>query len=301
MKILFFFFLAISFTKTATSQLNKHKNDLSAKEVRGQVKSISEFTIYEKTEFGKTYIDDTTLTNYLEYNKDGFILVDNSYAPSREKQFDTKYSYSEDGKLILRVFTDVENASKVATTFKYDKNNLLSKTLDDNSRVSFKSKYAYDSLNRKVSETTYGNQEKKPSKVSYSYKTFQDTMLITKTVTNSSGMIGSISYSYYDKNNNLIRQEFFPTPNENPTVLENIYHNNLIVRHSSNISYTWFYNHEDNGLLLAKIAIDPTTGSLVKSYQYSYEFDKKGNWIAREILLNNTLFESKTRVFVYYD
>lgn len=238
------------------------------------------------------YAWDTNFANNLSVTKRN---PDNS-------QLDRVGMKYKNGKVTERTVYSRQDLPIEKTTYEYDsKGNLITENFYlDKDAVQIKNIYEYNGPN-KISEVKLRADGSMIYKTFYEYNTANK--LVKSGTTDSNGKVQYAQDITYDKNNNVLTytstegtdtqttDKFNYDANNNKTLWVNLVNNKEIFKAD--------YKYDKNNNLIAVNSTD-TQNAMNISNTYSYEYDKKGNWIKKTTTINSKPAFTTTRTITYF-
>lgn len=288
--LLFIFNVIINLNAVAQNKAinhqNKSKNDLTKKNLLGEVKSLTEYyyIVTKSSTSSNVKIGMKTVSNF---NSKG--MLNEVYIYSGPK-LDSIMSYRK---------------------YVYDDKGRHLKTVDKGGKIKRTSKYSYD-INKNLVETAYSNNQRISSRIIYNKFHKRDTMY-SYTRNGDSGF--KIVYHYDAKSNcteeirykadgSLDKKEVYIFNKENNKIQENHYDFSGVK--TGKISYQYDKNRniisqiDSNLMFIGGLPKNKIWDKIFsKTFQYDV-FDKQGNWKAQNLILNDKPVIFMKREITYY-
>lgn len=278
----------------------QEENNWTRENLKGEVKSCTEFGYYAKESFGNIVKGErlySSENNYkMVFDKKSNLLEKSTYNSDLSLNTKFVYTYNKKGELIEMIeYTEYGNHR---VTYKYENSYVVEERIyhydgDSNLIAKWNNKYngnnylikrsgskyywiyEYDENNNKIEESYYSSDGELDIKLTYKYDTKRN--LIEESTYNSNGSLErKLTYIYDDNNYKVEESWLFPNNNEN---------------------LKFVHNYDDKGNLI-KTFISGSKGNTVLTYKY--EFDEKGNWTQKITFENDVPKYFYEREYEYF-
>lgn len=258
--------------------MNKKKNDLEEKGLRGNIKYIEEKNYFASKEPQSMEDDELYSYSLTSFNKDGNILK-HIYKTEDLDEFCT-YKYDSNGKIIKRSEYDGEDESLFGTEiFIHDQNGNIIENDRYNSigEFTYKDMYKYDSNGNKIEQNFYNS----------------NGLLIKRlnSIYNSNG--NEIEYKYYDSNEILEIKGTFKYDSRGNKI-ESIYYDS-----DESIYRRECFKYDEYGNIIENAYFDYKEQSNLSLF-FEYELDNKNNWIKQFLIQGGKRKIVWERKIIYY-
>lgn len=232
--------------------------------------SIDQFQNNEllfKTQY--TYTADGKLSKWEKKSINGELIE------SREYRF-------QDGKVIAEIRKNPGMQHEIR--FVYEADLMVSEERWTNNRRKSKTSYVYNSDKLKIKEILFDANDKLVYTATFEY---EDNRIALEIYRNEQNEVVRKSTFAYDDNGNIIFQS--KLENNTPEVIEqNTYNENnqlveQIVSENGTLIWQQNYSYDKNGKVIESMSFDRIKR---ESISYQYEFDNKGNWIKRTMIVD---------------
>ncbi|MGE0021491.1 MAG: hypothetical protein AB7S72_17590 [Draconibacterium sp.] len=301
-KTLFLLFILFSCTNEVI------KNDLTEKNLKGRVKSITESRYNAIEKFGEVEKDsliDTTVFVYDEKGNSNFTDRD------RYKSNDPNCKFDERGNPI-----EYTTTGKYINNWKYklkwdDKNRVIEHCVFDNyGNLNLKRTFKFDDKGNKIEEGWQSASHSDPTKFTYRKhinKYDDENNLISKFIEdNIDGSLSPEETYKYDAKGNMVEEKHFSDGSifsikkcTYDNVGKLIETNEKTLDNSFNVRTIYKYDEKGNDIDVLYTGIfdnEPIT----RNYSNEYEYDKTGNWVKKVAFLNGKAEEIIEREIDYY-
>lgn len=271
-------------------------NDLEQNNLFDKVRSVE----LKKTNIFKDEIKDYILVSKEEYSENGNITHQEFYDNFGKINQWIKNEY-EKGNKVKTVSENFNFSSKSIEYYEYDeKNRCVFAKGNFNDTIIFSAKFEYDTLNNPIKQIAIQNNDTSINRIEYKYNK-QGNILFKKEGYNSN----EFKYNKDGKLTEIIsKSEYvgemkstcqYDSENRIKTISQ--YQNGITEKETE---FDKYYNQ-----IFVKYY---TNGKINKILKSEYDFDKKGNWIARKGLLNEnpmkndkftTIFIEKRKIEYY--
>jgi len=300
---------------------NHKSEEITEKQLHGQVKKVVEKHYFANSEFGEIKKGSLFYQRTSKYDNNGnliqeFCEMDDGLKFIVGRLCDHKVhnnKYDNKGNLIEAGIYDLDGSLSSKFTYKYNDNKVLIEECqylprwqvqnDYKDFLEYKTTYEYDKNSNQIRKNTYG-----PSGSLTLIQTIKhDTKgnLIEDCRFDKTGNPTTKTIYRYDDNNNLVEESFFikdrPADSKEFSYIygDNGYlkEKNRLNNDSSVNKYTYSYDNLGN-----LIEVNSFSGAhLMEKSTKKYEnFDKNGNWIIRTEFQNEVLKRMMKREIEYY-
>lgn len=236
----------------------------------------------EKTQLSTQYINNTPgIKTEYGWDKTGKNNTSITRRNADNSQIDRVEMKYQGNNLAQKITYNAQNNPTDKVAYIYDnKGNVIQEDIYLASEyVQYKAIYKYDKKNRKTSEARYDKDSKKHFESTYQY---EGDNLMKKYTTNKSGELEYSEDYTYDKKGNVLTQTTYENYEKSTTV-------DTYTYDDKGNKVTW--NVTKNGVLFMKASFTYDThnnntktevfdakGTKVDDREYTFEYDKKGNW-----------------------
>lgn len=189
--------------------------------------------------------------------------------------------------------------------YKYDKNKKLieEQYYRDKTEPISSLKIKYDNKGNKSEELSYDKDSKLAWKTSFSYNS--SNYLLNATTYNNTGKIDNQLSNTYDSKNRLIEKETFEsfTNSSNKEEFEYDDKNNTTswkVYKNNKLQSSIVYSYDDKNNMISQLVYD-ASNTIVFAKTITYTYDKKFNWIKRNVLINDSITFFTSRKIEYFN
>lgn len=257
----------------ACSRDKKKDTDLGNMQLKGKVNTlkVTTYNAYEKfgePQKGEQEGDEIRYT----FNEKGYKTEKCRYTPEGKLQSKKTYTYDERGRLAEK--TTEHKEGSIRHEYFYEDGNLVKMLeYDTKGAFSIKYRYGYDEKGRNVEENTYKADGSHMGKKVYRYDR-DGRRDEERTYLNDSESIYIQKSMKYNVRHHLVEEQVTHVEEK---------------RHETNRSLISKvnYKYNDDGIKTEKKVFDPEK-KIENLYTYSYTFDKKGNWIKKNIVKDGT-------------
>jgi len=241
------------------------------------------------------------ITEYVfDTRKNNISIVRKGSDNSLFDRVDMRY---KDGKVVEKTTFNRQNILTDMITYIYDdKGNLKGENFFlKTDAIQFKTAYEYDSQNRKILETRYNRDGKTEYSTRFIYN---GDKLVTTETTDGKGVVSYVENSGYDKKGNMISHATFDKFDGIQVRDEYRYDNkgNKIgwnVLRDNKVSLKAAYKFDSHGNITEQQAVE-ASGNVLDKRSYMYEYDSKGNWTRKIVLIDKKPVILTERVITYY-
>ena len=275
MKKQFIISLILLTTYSAISQIASTKTDVEKLKINGSILTLVQST-YKAAEIGGKVINET-LNSKAKYtfNKNGFLIESIVENPDKQLWY---------------------LPEKIATTYKYDTNDIIIETKAEEDTVIKIKSFVYDNLGNCI-ETKEYNQGKGLLIDKSEFKYNSNNQLLE---VNSSNVTNSTNRSFkYDANNNL-EEEFWThkTDGEIHTTSYTYKYN------QNNLEIESVYRNEEHEIYIITTAYDSANNPILKTTEdaickYTYTYDTQHNWTKCIQIINDVQYIITEREITY--
>jgi YD repeat-containing protein len=232
------------------------KTTRAGADLKGPVKSTSSVTYLAEEKFGTLVKDEAFMTEFCEYNKDGFLI--STKETEDEDVFNTKLIYDADNNLVEA--NRYQGKSELIAKFKvkYNEQGLQSITslYKADGSLEEKNVYAYNTKNLLAKQITYDEDGKKVAEETYEYDSE-----------------GRVSKETYISENREKKMETTVTTYAYNSKGQAIKRNEL---HADGTHRNYKLEYDQFGNLIKEYADEENYNT------YTYSYDSKNNWIKQE-------------------
>jgi len=246
------------------------KTDWEKNDLKGQVKSIKEYSYFAivengnitKGDRGRSGASESDVDKILTFNADGNLIDEKDYTSTDSLISHIKYEYQKNKKTGETWF-NAQNKPYLTVKYDYGFGGSLKdmERFDSDGNLTEKHTYKFDRKGNKVSETWLDADGNEDSSWDFTYD--KNGNLVEETWINSEGAPNYNRTLFYDNNGNISSQNWY-----------------LAFGPSSE----WIYNYDNSNRLVETIAKLSDGSQLIQKY----ELDKNGNWI-KAVQYNNNL------------
>lgn len=207
-------------------------------------------------------------------------------------------------KLAKKTTLSAQNIPTETTAYIYDsKGNVIEEDFYLTSyTIQYKNIYKYDKKNRQISEASYTAAGKKNFETISEYK---GNNLTKKYTINAKGETEYSEDFTYDQKGNILTKLRYESIDKS-TIQDKFMYDDKgnkvswqILKNNTPISGAQF-SYDSHNNLTSVISTDDKN-NVIDKREYTYEYDKKGNWIKKTSRINNTKLLSSERTITYFD
>ena len=267
---------AITFAWMSCTGSKKAKTDWDMYDLKGKVKTVTEKKYKARQAFGELTKDELSYTETISFTKDGkFEHSYSSYYFSDEhSEYESFFTYS-DKKSIQEQYRNDDFTGKIITVYTDWGDKESETSYDESGDQTWLTEYTYDNDHRLIERNDYYGRELNSREKNFKYN--EQGLVKSSKSYNSRGELSETNYYEYDDKGRMLE--------------------NTVEDDEGNVSYSIVNTYNDKGF----VACHKFLGSYYKSTEdYTYEYDKKGNYIVKyqvEKGGNTYIYE---RTIVYY-
>lgn len=268
------FFLAIILISciSSCSQTMSKKNDLLRLNLKGNIKTIRQFTYVAIEKFGEIQKGGFQPNIFFPENQNMILVFDNSGYINERLDFDksgiytskTKYSYNEQKIIISEIEEDIKGDIIFSKKSFYDDEKMTVKSI-----INYSKDYSVQTIDY------YDNSK---SKIKIDWYT-------------EDGKLSSRTLFKYDDNHNIIEENIYTSYGNLYAKTQNIYNTEGYKTESISTCKSElrndYYKYDDFGNKIEEYSNKKSI--LVNKYIYKYKYDSQNNWIERVCYLNGKL------------
>lgn len=267
---------AITFAWMSCTGSQKPQTDWDAYQLKGKVKTLTNKRYKAREAFGEITKDELSSSEVISFTKDGKIehSLSTYYYADEKAEYEYFYTYTDKKSIVEEYYND--DFSGKSITFYTDWGAKQSEmSYDDSGDETWKVEYTYDDKHRLIERNFYYDKELSGRDKNYKYT--EKGLLKSYKSYNNEGQLTETSYYEYDEKGR-----------ETECTVENA---------EGEVSYSIVNAYNEEGYQSCHKFI----GTYYKSTEeYTYEYDKKGNFVVKYEMIKGGDTYINERTIVYY-
>jgi len=267
---------AITFAWMSCTGSQKPKTDWDAYQLKGKVKTLTTKRYKARAAFGEITKDELSSTEVISFTKEGKIehTFSTYYYEDEKSEYESFYTYT-DKKSIMEEYYNDDFTGKLITFYTDWGAKQSESSYDNSGDETWMSEYTYDDKHRLIEHNFYYDKELSSRDKNYKY-TDQGLLKSCKSY-NYAGELTETTYYEYDEKGREIE-----------CTVENA---------EGEVSYSIVKAYNEEGY--------QSSHKFISSYyknteDYTYEYDKKGNYVVKNEMTKGGDTYINERTIVYY-